>query len=72
MNESMRKCVSGRFNVMPPSLRPLTTSNEEVWFCGDVGDVAAEEEGEMAVLILVVRVRRRGMLGSCGRGVLLV
>lgn len=60
--------VSGRLTVKPSSLRPLTLSNEEDDdddvgdTCGEVGDVAGEVEGEIAVLILVVRVRRRGML----------
>lgn len=64
--------------VLP--LRPLMTSKEddddddddeeeedegevvEDW--GEVGDVMGEEEGEIAVLSLVVKVRRRGMLSS--------
>lgn len=63
MNESVRTYVSGRFTVKLSSLRPLTLSNEdeEDDTCGDVGDVAGDVEGEIAVLILVVRARRRGI-----------
>lgn len=64
MKESMRWCDSGRLKVILPSLRPLTTSNEEAWLSGEVGEVTGDEDGEMAVLILVVRVRRRGILVS--------
>lgn len=57
----MRRGVSpGRLTVILPSLRPLTTWNDEV--SGEVGEVVGEEDGEMAVFILVVRLRRRGIL----------
>jgi len=56
----MRMCASlVRFMTKPPSLRPLTT-----WKEGDVGEAVGEEEGEMAVLILVVSVRRRGIVAG--------
>jgi hypothetical protein len=41
-------------------LRPLTTWKEEV------GEVSGEDEGLKEVLILVVRVRRSGMLAFVG------
>lgn len=39
---------------------PLTLSNDETW--GDVGDVVGVVAGDIFVLILVVRVRRRAMV----------
>ena len=62
MNESMRACVSGRFTVNPPSLRPPRTSKPEDAECEDVGDVEGEEEGEIAIFILVVMARRVGIV----------
>jgi hypothetical protein len=60
MKLSTRALVSGRFTVYPsPSLRPLRTSKPEG---EDVGEATGEGDGEIAVLILVVRLRRRGML----------
>lgn len=60
MKLSTRALVSGRFTAYPsPSLRPLRTSKPDG---EDVGDVTGDEEGEIAVLILVVRLRRRGIL----------
>jgi hypothetical protein len=41
-------------------LCPLTLSKDETW--GDVGDVVGVVAGDIFVLILVVRVRRRAML----------
>jgi hypothetical protein len=68
MNESTRTYDSGRCTA--PwcwcwcwcwSLRPLILSNDET--CGEVGEVVGDAEGEeILVLILVVRVRRSGML----------
>lgn len=58
MNESIRACVSGRFTLK--SLRPLTLSKEDTW--GDVGDVVGDDEGDILVFNLVVRVRRIAML----------
>lgn len=58
--------VSGRFTVKlaPPSLRPLMTSKLEEEVCGVVGEETGDEEGEIAVLSLVVSVRKRGMVGD--------
>lgn len=42
-------------------MRPLTLSKEET--CGEVGDVVGDEEGDIFVLILVVRVRKIAILG---------
>lgn len=42
------------------SLRPLTLSKDDI--CGEVGDVVGEDEGDIFVLILVVRVRRIAIL----------
>jgi hypothetical protein len=58
MNESILVCVSGR--CMLNSLRPSTLSKEDT--CGEVGEVFGDDEGEIFVLILVVRVRRIAML----------
>ena len=65
MKESILPCTSGLFIAISQiSLRPLTFSNEDAW--GDVGDcsgeVSGEEEGDSEVLILVVRVRKMGIL----------
>jgi hypothetical protein len=58
MKESILFCTSGRWAAaqLLPSLRPLTTWKEEV------GEVSGEDEGLKEVLILVVKVRRRGIL----------
>lgn len=64
---STRAFVSGRFTVKPSvSLRPLRTSKPDG---EDVGDVDGEEEGEIAVLIFVVRLRRIGILKDSSRTV---
>lgn len=60
MNESILAYVSGLLTVTPPSFRPFTTSNDET--CGEVGDEVGDDEGVIAVLIFVVRVRRMGIL----------
>lgn len=65
MKESTREFVSGRFTVkLSLSRRPLRTSKPDAADVEreDVGDVEGDEEGEMAVLILVVILRRRGIL----------
>lgn len=59
MKESMRMYDSGRCTA-PWSLRPLIFSKDET--CGEVGDVLGDVEGEILVLILVVKVRRSGMV----------
>jgi hypothetical protein len=60
MKLSTRAFVSERFTVKPsPSLRPLKTSKPDG---EDVGDVDGEVEGEIAVLIFVVRLRRIGIV----------
>lgn len=58
IKESIRVSGSGRCKLN--SLRPLTLSKEET--CGEVGDVVGDDEGDIFVLILVVRVRRIAML----------
>jgi hypothetical protein len=62
MKESILFCTSGRWAAaqLLPSLRPLTTWKEEV------GEVSGEDEGLKEVLILVVKVRRRGILAIVG------
>jgi hypothetical protein len=68
MKESTREFVSGRFTVkLSLSRRPLRTSKPDAADVEreDVGDVEGDEEGEMAVLILVVILRRRGILVVC-------
>jgi hypothetical protein len=64
MKESTRTYDSGRCTA-PWSLRPDIFSNDETFGeVGDVGDVFGDDDGEIFVLIFVVRVRRSGMLES--------
>jgi hypothetical protein len=64
MKESILPCTSGLLaSAANPSLRPLIFSKDDIGDVGDCsGELSGDEDGDSEVLILVVRVRKMGIL----------